>query len=162
MNRRTFIGTTAVAGAGLASMGLKCGGPSVRNTVTIIAGAIAELKPLFPNLDLLDKIITLANSFNNAWTAGKFNDARTFFLNLDTLVGQVIADLGVNATPRMKLILATLGIGVRTIAALIAEQANAQPAAAVAAKSRMPKAASRVEQLADPSAADALLKASRP
>ena len=163
MNRRTFIGTSAVASVGIAGMGLKCGGPSVSGVVTIITGAVAELRILFPAQETtLSKIVSLANSFNAAWVAGKFADAKTFFLNLDTLVSQVIADLGLNATTRTKLLLASLGVAVRTIAALISEQAAAQPEAMRAESISSPQTTDRVKKLADPKVADDLLKAVRP
>lgn len=155
MNRRTFIGTSAVAGVGIAGMGLKCGGPSVSGIVTIISGAVAELRILFPAQETtLGKIVALANSFNSAWVAGKFADAKTLFLNLDTSVSQVIADLGLNASTRTKLLLASLGLAVRTIAALISEQAVPEAMAAAGATT-----VDRVKTLADPNVADALLKA---
>lgn len=159
MNRRTFIGTGAVAGVGIATMGLKCGGPSVNGTVTIIMGAISELRVLFPTVPALDKVISLAKSFNEAWVAGKFDDARSFFENLDTTVGQVIADLGINASTRIKLLLASVGIAVRTIAALIKEQGDANLAVAGAVRQSAPRTVSRIEKLADAAAADQLLKA---
>lgn len=158
MNRRTFISTSAVAGVALAGTGLKCGGRSISGTIQIIVGGITELKPLFPaHAAALDKIVNLATSFNEAWTAGKFEDAKTFFLNLDTLVGQVIADLGLNASTRVKLLLASIGIAVRVIAALIQEDAT-PAAAAVVPKGTV----DRVRQLADDGAATTLLKGSRP
>lgn len=161
MNRRTFIGTSTVAGVAIATTGFQCGKPKAV-AITIITGAVAELRLLFPDLAVLSKISALAVSFKTAWDAGKFDDARTFFANLDTTIGQVISDLGINATTRVKLILATLGIGLRVVAALIQEQGAAQPGAVKAARARAAGAIDRVAVLSDATAADALLKSSRP
>lgn len=157
MNRRTFIGTSAVAGVGVATTAFQCNSKPKAVVITIITGAIADLKIIFPDLPILNKISALAVSFKAAWDAGKLADARTFFTNLDTLVAQVIADLGINASTRVKLILASLGIGVRVIAALISEQATPEAMAAAG-----PATVDRVTKLADPKVADALLKAVQP
>jgi hypothetical protein len=157
MNRRKFIGTTALAGAGLA-MAPKCGGKSISAELVIVDGAVAELEVLFPNATTLDKIRKLAKDFDADWTAGKFDSAKKFFENLDTLVSQTITDLEINASTRAKLWLATLGIAVRTIAALIAEQGTAQPAAAAAAVTTVPETVKRIRVLADARAADRILK----
>lgn len=162
MNRREMISTTALGAAGFA-VGTAFTAPACPKpkavTITIIIGAIAELRLLFPNLEALDKIASLATSLKAAWDAGKLDDARSFFTNLDTLVGQVISDLGINATTRVKLILASLGLGLRVIAALFQEQGNAQPEAMAAAGTQT---VDRVKTLADPKVADALLKAVKP
>jgi hypothetical protein len=62
----------------------------------------------------LDKIVKLAESFNADWTAGKFDSARAVFESLDSAVQQVISDLNINASPQAKLLLASVGIGVRS------------------------------------------------
>ncbi len=163
MNRRNFIKGSAVgAGSILVLDTVGCGGPSLSGTVTIITGAIAELKPLFPDkTSLLDKIAKLATDFNADWTAGKFDSARTIFDNLDSTINQVISDLEVNASTRVKLMLATLGIGIRTVAALISETGAKQPKAASMARSTASKTVDRVGSLANPSDADWILKAVR-
>ena len=143
-------------------MGLKCGGQSISGTVTIITGAVSELQILFPNESKLAQVIKLANDFNADWTAGKFDSAKTFFENLDVVVGQVISDLGLNASTRVKLLLATLGIAVRTVAALIQEQGNAQPSIAAKARAASPQTVDRVNELANDAVASQLLKAVRP
>ena len=160
MQRRDFIkGSALGAGALVLASQVDCGGKSVSGAVAILSGAVSELKPLFPNVPKLDQIIKLATDFNADWVAGKFDTARDLFDNLDVVVEQVINDLGINSTTRVKLLLATLGIGLRTIAALIAEQGQAQPIAARRAGVRAGSTVSRVRELADPSVADTLLKA---
>jgi len=160
MNRRTFIGTGAVGVASIAvTSQINCGGKSVSGTVTLITGAITELKLLFPSASALDKIIKLATDFNADWVAGKFDSARTFFENLDLTVQQVMNDLGVSASPRAKLLLASVGIAVRVIASLISEQGAAEPRAARAAGAQAPATVSRVKQLSNAADADTILKA---
>lgn len=160
MDRRNFIGNTVtgVAGFTIASQ-INCGGKSVSGTVTLITGAISELKLLFPAIPALDKIIKLATDFNADWIAGKFDSARTFFDNLDTTVQTVISDLGLNASARVKLLLASVGIGVRVIAALISEQGASQPKAMTAANATAPSTVNRVKQLANAAEAETILKA---
>ena len=160
MNRRKFIsGTAAGAGAVLVTSQLGCGGKSVSGTVTLITGAINELKILFPNVSALDKIIKLATDFNDDWVAGKFDSARTFFENLDTTAQQVITDLGLNASTRVKLLLASVGIAVRVIASLISEQGQQTPGAMITAQGTAPKTVSRVKSLSNAADADWILKA---
>ncbi len=160
MNRRNFIqGTAAGAGSVLVLNAIGCGGKSVSGTVAIITGAVSELQILFPNEPLLGKVVKLASDFNSDWVAGKFDSAKTFFENLDTAVTQVINDLGINASPRGKLLLATLGIAVRTIAAIINEQGAQEPKAAAVAGASAPRTVSRIKSLANPNDADWILKA---
>lgn len=160
MQRRDFIKGSAAGTASMVVVGaVGCGGKSVSGTVQLITGAIEELKILFPAVPLLDKVVALAKSFNAAWTAGKFDSARTFFENLDTTVQQVISDLGLNASTRVKLLLASVGIALRVIAAMIQEQGQANPAAVSAAQSTAPQTVNRVRQLANAGDADLILKA---
>ena len=98
----------------------------------------------------------VANDFNSAWVKGQFDSARQFFESLDETVTLVINDLGIGASTRVKLLLASLGIAVRTIAALISEQGQTQPKAASMAGA---KTVNRVKQLANASDADWILKA---
>lgn len=160
MNRRQAITSIGLGGgSALLFSQVGCGGASVSGTVTILTGAVAELKILFPANALLGKIVSLATDFNKDWVAGNFDSARTLFDNLDTVVGQVISDLGVNATTRVKLLLAAVGIALRTIAAMIQEQGQNNSIAARRAGVAAPQTVSRVNQLADPAVADRLLNA---
>jgi len=140
----------------------KCSSPSVKGSVTIITGAVSELQILFPNNSALGKIGSLANDFSKDWSAGNFASARTAFDNLDTLINQVITDLGLNASTRIKLILAALGIGLRVLAAIIAEQGSQNTSASRAARVSAPSTVNRINQLADPVVADRLLKSLKP
>lgn len=159
-SRRSFLRLTGTGAAGfVVGSAIGCGGKSVSGTVVLITGAVSELKAIYPNLPALDKIIKLAESFNADWVAGKFDSARAFFESLDSTVQQVIADLGVNASTRVKLLLASLGIAVRVIASLISEQGTANPAAEMTANAKAPATAKRVNQLANPDVAAQILKA---
>jgi len=160
MNRRTFIGASAAGLAGIA-ITESCGGKSVSGAVTVILGGIAELKLIYPNLAILEKIAKLGASFNNEWVAGKFDSARTTFEALDKAVLQVISDLQINASPQAKLALASLGVGVRLIAALIFNQAQSQPGAMATAQAGAPKTVDRVKQLANAADADWILRATQ-
>lgn len=158
--RRTFLkGAGMGAGSLILASQLDCGGKSVSGTVSLISGAVSELRLLYPNLPILDKIVKLATDFNTDWVAGKFDTARTFFENLDTSVQQVITDLGVTASTRAKLLLASVGIAVRTIAALISEQGQSQPGAMKTASAAAPATMNRVRQLSNAADADWILKA---
>lgn len=161
MNRRNFIQGTAVGvGAVLITESIGCGGKSVAPEVAILTGAVEELEILFPAQSVtLKKIVSLAQDFNRDWTAGKFDTAKDFFLNLDILVNQVITDLGASASTRAKLLLAALGIAVRTIAALISEQGAQEPKAAKTASATAPQAVDRVKQLSNAADASWILKA---
>jgi len=163
LNRRSFIQGTATGAASILVLdAVGCGGKSVAGSVTIIQGAASELQVLFPNNPALGKIVSLANDFSKDWSAGNFASARTAFDNLDTEINQVITDLGLNASTRIKLILAALGIGLRAVAAIISEQGQSNPAASRAARDAAPQTVNRVNQLADPTVADRLLKSVKP
>lgn len=158
-NRRDFIKGAATATVGIVIVeSLNCGGKSVSGTVTLITGAISELKLLYPSLPILDKVVRLATDFNKDWTDGKFDSARTFFENLDSTVQQVITDLGINASPRAKLLLASVGIAVRVIASLINEQGQ-QAGVMAEANATAPKTVSRIKQLSNAADSDWILRA---
>lgn len=155
--RRDFL---RLGGLGVGSLMLtsqiNCGGKSISGTIALISGAISELKLLYPNLAVLDKIVKLATDFNRDWVAGKFDSARTFFESLDTTVQQVITDLELNASARVKLLLASVAVGVRLIATLISEQAT--PSAMATAQVSAPKTVNRIKQLSNPADADWILR----
>jgi hypothetical protein len=160
LNRRSFIQTSTIGLASVAVVSqIGCGGKSVSGTIALITGAISELKILYPAVPALDKIVKLAESFNADWTAGKFDSARAFFESLDSTVQQVIADLNINASPQAKLLLASVAIGVRLIASLIAAQAQNQPRAMASAQASAPKTVSRIKQLSNAAEADWILRA---
>lgn len=160
MNRSEFIKCSVIGSASLIlASQLDCGGKSLSGTVQILISGAYELKVLFPSNVLLDKIIALAVDFNKDWVAGKFDSARSLFENLDSTIQQVITDLDVNATPRVKLLLASLGVALRVVAALIDEQGASQPKAAAMARATASRTVDRVKQLSNSSDADSILKA---
>lgn len=136
-------------------------GKSAAGAIAIIIGAITDLKGVFPALDSLSKIVTLAESFNGAWVDGKFDSARTFFDNLDGLVTQVLTDLSINASTNVKLALAALKIGLRAVAALIDTQGQQTPGAMTTAQSAAPQTVNRIKQLSNAADADWILKAAQ-
>src|SRR5215472_2448281 len=160
MHRRQFIQTTSTGAAALGVLSITgCSGKSVAATVMIITGAIQELKPLYPGAAArLDEIVKLATDFNNDWIAGNFDSAKAIFQNLDTLIGQVITDLSITASTKVKLLLATIGIALRTIAAIIAEQGAT---AGIKAGNIPGPLANRLKVLTNAQEADQILKLTR-
>ncbi len=157
MNRRTFVGTTALAGAGLALGASKCGGKSVTAEIGIIQSTILALKPLLPGQAvLLDKVSKLAGDFGAAYARGDFASAKTFFASLADNITTLIGDIGA-ASPRVQFLVAVVGIAVRAIAALLNEQST--PAIESMAS---PAEADRVHAMGSADAAAKALKVAKP
>lgn len=158
MDRRQFVqGATTGAAALLITESSSCGGKSVETEAAIGQVALGALKALYPNKPIFDQASKLFADFNADWIAGKFDSARTVFDNLDTLITQIINDLEINASPRVKFILITLMGAFRAIAAIIAEQST--PTTAAAARRSAASTVDRVKQLSNPADAAWILKA---
>lgn len=159
MNRRTFIGTGALAGAGaLIAAETGCAPKSVEVEIGILQSSIIALKPLLPaQATLLDKIGKLAGDFNTSYKAGNFTSAKDFFNSLADNIDVLISDVG-GATPRVQFLVALAGVAIRAVAALLNEQGTTQPAAGAMATSLSPDTVNRVQQLGGADAAARMLQ----
>jgi len=158
MNRRTFIQTGAVGGAGLA-LSTACSPKSVSAEVAAITGFLNEVSPLLPQFAArITQIIKVANDFNQAYAAGQFKDAATIFANLSGFVDQLTTDIGVNVPPQVKVALAIVNAAVRAIAILLKAQST-QPAVAPMIAAGPSPVRQAILQKADPVVVDEIFRA---
>lgn len=170
MNRRTMLSqsTLALGGvvAGAAFTAPACDPKNTSIYVQTIIGALKEISPLLPgSATLIAKAIKVAEDFDEAYRAGKFENALVMFENLAGFISQIAEDVGVN-NPQVKIALAVAGIALRAIAVLLkVQESEPRVAAAVTRASAQPGAAARralVERLAAPAAVDKAFELARP
>lgn len=150
MNRRQMIKTSTVAGLGaVTGFGFTapaCGQKDLSGWVTTIVAYFDEIKILLPELGLsqavidkvsglISKAAKIAKQFDEAYKAGKFENAVTLFTNLGGLITQIAGELNVTDNRIVKLALVGIQIARITIASLLKSQGDAQPAVRMAAMS---------------------------
>lgn len=162
MNRRSFVSTAAL-GAGSFAFGVgftapACSKKDLSGQVLILVTGFNEIGPLLPELGLasavldrisglLDRGVKFAKLFDDAYRAGRFEDAKTLFLNLGQVITSVVTELGIVDNRVVKGILVGVKIAQIVIASLLKQMA-AQPEVAAAIKSRGAGAMSEVDRLA--------------
>lgn len=169
ITRRGLLKTGGMAAVGALTIGAgPCSSRNLSTYISTIIGALDELKPLIPNQsELLSRAVTIAKNFDEAYRAGKFDNATALFENLAGVVGQIADSVGVSS-PSVKIAIAVAGIAMRAIAVLMKQQAddNPQVAAAVKARTTASRTASMrkslIEEMANPTTVNALFEASRP
>lgn len=169
--RREFIKTGSVAAGsvafGAAFTAPACDKKDLSGQVLILVTGFNEIKPLLPELglsaaviarisDLLDKGVKVAKAFDDAYVAGKFDDAKTLFLNLGVVITSVVTELGVADNRLVKAVLIGIKVAQVVIANLLKQMA-ADPQVARAVKSRAPDAMAEIDRLAGVDV-DAMLK----
>jgi len=168
MNRRDMITTSSLAVAGFV-VGTAASAPACPDKkeqvdfyASTVIGGLKELRPLFPNLDdKIGKAISVADTFAKAYREDRFVDAATIFENLTTTISEVITALGVmNET--VKLVVATGGIALRSIAVLLRQQASANRVVASIVAANNSSAKAMIERMADPSVIDQVVAAVKP
>lgn len=175
-SRRRFLKTSGFGAGSLALTGVTgsiagfavvpapaCNPKNLSTYVSMIAGGFVEVKVLLPDLGLssflvnqisgyIDKGLTIARQFDEAYKAGKFTDASTLFTNLGSLLTQVITTLGIAIDNQgVKAALAAIAIARIAIAILLQKQAQSRPEVLAAAKSKTGAeavAVSEIERLA--------------
>lgn len=178
--RREFIKTGTVAAGsiafGAAFTAPGCNGKDLSGWVTTIVAAFGEMKPLLPQLGLpeavldrvsgyLNKAVSVAKTFDEAYKAGKFKDAVAIFGSLSELITQIAAELNVVNNRIVKIALVTVSIARIAIATLLKQQSgDPAVAATIARTSKEPelmRAASEIDRLAAVDV-DKLLEAVKP
>lgn len=169
LTRRTLLKSGGWATVGLLTVGAgPCNSKNISPYVSTIIGALDELKPLLPNQsELLSRAVSIAKNFDDAYRAGKFDNATALFENLAGVVGDIADSAGI-ASPSIKVAIAVAGIAMRAIAVAMKQQADDNPtvAAVVAARTGASKASasrkSLIERMADEKAVNQLFEASKP
>lgn len=167
MDRRAFskraIATLAIAG--LSGSAFKCSSEKVTIYVQTISSFLREISGLIPSqADFINKIIGIAGDLDSAYRRGDFDSTTTFLESLSSNINTLIANIGVNLSPQIKVALAIVNSTVRLIAVLLVQQANS-PAVGAVIRSRTSSADMRkralIESLANEQDIDAIFKASR-
>lgn len=169
ISRRSMLGTGAlVAGSFAVGVGFTapaCNPKNLSVYVQTIVGALEEISPLLPNsAAIIAKAVKVAKDFDDAYRAGKFENALVLFENLAGFISQIANDVGVN-NPTIQIALAVAGIALKGIAVLLkSQESEPQVVAAMERANAKPGAAARrslVERLANPTAVEKAFAASR-
>jgi hypothetical protein len=170
MNRRTMlksVGTGAAIGVAAPSTLLLegCEPKNLSVYVETVVGSLKEVATLLPSLGpRITQAIKIAEDFDAAYRAGKFESALALFENLSGVISQIAGDVGL-FTPTVKVALAVAAIAMRAIAVLLKSQ-EAEPAVAKRLKLRplTPQERARtglVNRLADAGTIDQLFAAAK-
>ncbi len=170
LSKRNFLKAGGTAGLGALVLGTTAcpGGKNLSFWVSTIVGTLEELKPLLPNLsEPLSRGISIAKSFDEAYREGKFEDAEAIFENLHGVITQIITDAGISLGDNVKISLALLSVGLRTVSVILkAQLENPQVAAAVKNRAQSNPASARrlklIDSLASPKEVNAVFEAARP
>ena len=135
MNRKEFITTAGMGAVATAALGFgKCSGPSVAVEVATAVTFLGKVATLLPGkAQVIGKITTALSDFNSFYQRGDFANAGKLFSVVDADFTQLIADVGVNLSPSVKIALALVDAAVSAIAVLMK---GAVPAA-VASKAKL-------------------------
>lgn len=165
--RREFIKTGTVA-AGSVAFGAAftmpaCEKKDLSAWVTTSVAAFGEIKPLLPQLGLsqdaldrvsgyLNKAVSVAKAFDEAYRAGKFKDAALLFGSLSELITSTATELNIVNNRIVKLALVSLAIARIAIATLLKQQSTEPEVASTIARTTKGadalKAANEIERLA--------------
>ena len=165
MNRRTFAKRTALGlpALMLTTTALKCGSEQVSIYVRTVVTFLNQISTLLPaHAATITRIVKIASDFDAAYRRGDFASADSFFNSLEQNLTTLVNDIGVNVSNNVKTWIAIIGATVTSIAVLLKEQVDAQPAG-ISAKARVSaKSAGAVERLASQASVDNLYQAAKP
>ena len=163
MNRRQFVkrGAIGLAALTLTTSAYKCGSEQVSIYIRTITTFLNQISTLLPErAAMITKIVKIAADFDAAYRRGDFVSADAFFNSLEQNLTTLVADIGANTSNTVKTWIAIIGATVTSIAVLLKEQVDAQPA--LAARVSGARSASAVERLASQAAVDELYQAAKP
>ena len=138
ISKRNFLKTSGFGVGSLALTGVvggivgtsilpdpACSKKSVEIEVSTAISFLNKVSSLLPaKAQFIARVVGALNDFNTAYQAGKFDSASEFFANASTLFDQLVADLGVNLNPTIKIALAIIDAAISAIAVLIKSQSN--------------------------------------
>lgn len=163
MDRRQFStrGLLTLLIVALTGSAFKCsGGAQVTIYVRTITTFLNQIAGLLPDrAAAIAKIVKAAADFDVAYQRGDFANADSFFNTLELNLVAFTNDLGINVSNTVKTWISIIGATVTSIAVLLKEQVDKQPASA--AMARTAKSAGAVERLASQASVDALYKAAK-
>lgn len=159
MDRRTMLKTGSLAGIGALTLGTAaCEKKDVDFYIAVVTGSMTQLKPFLPNQTvLIDKVISIAKSVNEAYQAGKLDSALLLANNLTAAINEVITAADVNLSDTVKMILSIANVALGTVAVLIE---HSRPVPLV--NRTMSSAEDNLRSLSSPTRVDAIFQASRP
>lgn len=145
MNRRQAITSIGLGGAGFAATAAfnapACSGKSVGAEVTVVETFLKVVAVEIPNQSAtITRILKVADDFNTDYQRGDFANAATIFATLEGDITQLIADLGVNVSDRVKTALVLIDAGVTAIWELLNSQKTPAVQGIIAAKKQGSKA----------------------
>ena len=163
MNRRQFTKRAAltVIAAGLSGSAFKCSSEKISIYVQTISTFLNQISSVLPAQSaLITKVLKIASDFDAAYRRGDFLSADGFFNSLVENLNALTQDIGVGTSNTVKTWLAIIGAAVTSIAVLLKEQVDAQPA--VKGRASIATSARAVERLASQAAVDRLYQVAKP
>jgi hypothetical protein len=123
--------------------------PAIEVEVSTAITFLSKVSSLLPTqAQIITKIVAALNDFNKFYQAGDFTSAGKFFDTIDADATQLVADVGVNLSPSIKIALALADAAISAIGVLLNSQKNV-PAVMAAKRQATPeqmKAISAVER----------------
>lgn len=129
-SKRSFL---AVAGLGATGFALgtaftapACSAKSVSAEIIVVETFLKVVAVEIPNQSaIITKILKVADDFNADYQRGDFANAAAIFATLETDTTQLIADLGVNVSQRVKIALVLIDAAITAIGELLKSQKTA-------------------------------------
>src|ERR1700720_1838820 len=134
-SKRNFLRLAGTGAAGLAIGGViapigapgtpepACSAKSVNAEVQIVKTFLQVVAVELPNQGpFITKILKIADGFNTDYQRGDFVNASAVFKNLEGDVAQLVADVGVNLDPRIKIALVLANAAIVAIGGLLQSQ----------------------------------------
>lgn len=148
ITRREAIATIGLGSAGYMATAAftapACSAKSVGAEIVVVKSFLKVVSTEIPGQPaMITKILKVADDFNADYQRGDFVSAGTIFATLEGDITQLISDLGVNVSNRVKTALVLIDAGVTAIWELL----NSQKTAAVQSEIAKQGQASRVQSL---------------
>lgn len=163
MNRRQAITSIGLGSAGFAATAAftapACSAKSVGAEISVVETFLKVVATELPNQSaIITKILKIADDFNVDYQRGDFANAASIFASLETDITQLITDIGVNVSSRVKIALVLIDAAVTAIGELLKSQKTPAMQGIIANSTPEKKAqAAQIEQRA--SKVDKLFKA---
>lgn len=168
-SRRVFIKTGAAAGVGalvLSTTGCPFDGKKVTFYARTISAFLVEISGILPSqADFISKIVKTVSDLDAAAQRGDFATAATFFNTVVANMTQLIANIGGNLSPNVKIALALANAAIKGLAVFLKNEGATTVAAVSSMRASNPAvddAVRTIERLANPKVIDALFEASKP
>jgi len=162
ITRRNVLKAGGAAAIAYVTLGAGSCGKNISVYTATVIGSLKELLPLLPNLsDRIRQAISIAETFDKAYSEGKFANAATIFENLTSILSELFNAIG-TPSDSVKVAIAVGGVALRAIATLLKSQSTQSKVAGVVAANKNSSAVLMIDRMADPRVIDAVVQAVKP